>query len=199
MVKVSKAQSEHNKTEIRKAAGVVIRRDGFEAASVAAIAKEAKLTHGAIYSHYGSKEAIAVDSINADFKRITDLLEKLLNDGLPALTYIDAYLANDHRDYFIWGCPAGALASEVHRHSPAVQTVFSEGLAKNVETLAKLLSQNAIVTAADYENAMATLAALTGALGLARAVKVVNPELAEKIMASTKSILLNMIMKAASR
>jgi TetR/AcrR family transcriptional regulator, transcriptional repressor for nem operon len=199
MVKVSKAQSEHNKTEIRKAAGVVIRRDGLEAASVAAIAKHANLTHGAIYSHYGSKEAIAVDAITADFQRIIDMLEKLLTDGAPSAVYVDAYLADDHRDYFIWGCPAGALASEMHRHSPLVQNAFAEGLAKNLEVLAKLLCRGGEVTAADSEIAMAILSALTGALSLARAVKVVNPKLAGQIMLSTKNVLLDVTFEQTAR
>jgi TetR/AcrR family transcriptional regulator, transcriptional repressor for nem operon len=189
MVKVSKDQSRRNKSDIIRAAGVVVRRDGLEAASVGQIAKEAGLTHGAVYSHYSSKTAIAAEAIRVDFRRIIELLEHLINQGAPAQTYIDAYLANDHRDYFIWGCPAGALGSEVHRHPAEVQNAFGDGLHHNIQTLARLLAQSNEVTNETEAKAMAVLAALTGTIGLARAIRMTNPTMAEDVMTATRKML----------
>ena len=57
-MRVSKGKAAQNRQDILTAAARLFREQGVSATGVDAITKDASLTHGAIYSQFGSKEAI---------------------------------------------------------------------------------------------------------------------------------------------
>ena len=57
-MKVSKADAARHKAALLKAASEQIREFGFGGINVAQLAKSACLTHGALYSHFGSKDEL---------------------------------------------------------------------------------------------------------------------------------------------
>ena len=180
MVKVSKAEAKKNHEGIVGAAGIAFRTHGVSVASVAEIAKSAGLTHGALYRHFPDKDALAAAAISADFDRIVSLLGQFKDGGKTAGDYVQTYLAKDHRDHFIWGCPAAPLASEIQRLDDIVQTAFADGLKRNLAALAALIgSENASQA---REQAIFTLSAMAGAMALARAVKKAEPALSDEIL-----------------
>ena len=63
-MRVSKEQAAQNRQHILTAATRLFREHGIHATGVDAITKEAGLTHGSLYSQFGSKEAIAVEAIH---------------------------------------------------------------------------------------------------------------------------------------
>lgn len=180
MVKVSKAEAQKNHDGIVGAASVAFRTYGIAAASVADIAKSAGLTHGALYRHFPDKDALAAAAITADFDRIVALLGQLKHDGKQAGDYIQTYLAMDHRDHFVWGCPAAPLASEVQRLDTCVQTAFADGLKRNLDALAELIRTDE--PSGTREQAIVMLAAMAGAMALSRAVKNADPALSDEIL-----------------
>jgi TetR/AcrR family transcriptional regulator, transcriptional repressor for nem operon len=184
MVKVTKAVAAANAAEVLKAAGQVIRAQGTEAATMANIAAKAKLTHGAVYRHFNNKDDLAAAAITADFDRIVALLNGIGQQGGGAGAYIDAYLGTDHRDYFDWGCPIAPLASEIHRDALAVQQAFTEGLERNIDALLKVMAPDK--TRGD---AVVILAALSGAMAMARASRQTAPELSQDILSSARLML----------
>jgi TetR/AcrR family transcriptional regulator, transcriptional repressor for nem operon len=179
-MKVSKDAARQNHDRLVTAAGQVIRQHGLAEAGVAQIAAAADLTHGAVYRHFASKDAIAAAAIRADFSRIVALLDELTTQGAPARAYAETYLAPDHRDHFPWGCPAAPLAAEVFRASPEVQVAFAEGLQANISALARLIDAQK----PDLPAAMLLLATLVGAMALARATAAADPALSDAILAA---------------
>ena len=62
-MRVSKEKAAQNRQDILTAAARLFREQGVNATGVDAITKDANLTHGAVYSHFGSKEAVAAEAI----------------------------------------------------------------------------------------------------------------------------------------
>ena len=184
-MKITKEDAQKNHDRIVQAGGQVAREYGLGAAGVAQIAAKADLTHGAVYRHFASKDAVLAAAITADFATIVDLLHRITAQGGTEAAYVAAYLAPDHRDHFPWGCPAAPLAAEVARATPEVQTAFTAGLHDNLSALARLINP----TNPDTDKAIAHLATMVGAMALARATKATDPALSDRILTAAKQAL----------
>ncbi len=193
-MRVTKSASDKNKADILVAAGRTIREHGLAQASVGEIGKMAGLTHGALYRHFSSKSAVAAAAIIADFETIVVLLETTGENGYGLAPYLQAYLAADHRDYFIWGCPAAPLAAEIARSDDEVQTAFHTGLRRNVMAIANLLHTGN--EAERFKKASVILATLAGTMALARAVRSVDPDWSDEILKTALEQLLAQTAKA---
>jgi TetR/AcrR family transcriptional regulator, transcriptional repressor for nem operon len=198
MVKVSKDVSQKNRHDLLQAAGQAMRAQGIFVASVGAIAAEVGLTHGAIYRQFPSKDALAAAAIGTDFDRITALLADISAKGGSLAAYFQAYLATDHRDHFVWGCPVAPLAAEISRSGEQVQTAFAEGLQRNLAAIAELSGIQDPGDAQAY--AIYALATLSGAMAMARATRTCQPALSQDILAKTlQSLLGDPRLKAAAQ
>ena len=158
-------------------------------ASVAAIAGQVGLTHGAIYRQFASKDALAAAAVTADFDRILALLDGIGGQGGSLADYFRAYLATDHRDHFVWGCPVAPLAAEIGRTAAPVQAAFADGLRRNLAAIATLSGITDRAQAAAY--AMSALATASGAMAMARATRSCDPELSGQILATALQSLLS--------
>jgi TetR/AcrR family transcriptional regulator, transcriptional repressor for nem operon len=188
MVKVTKEAARQNHQDLLRATGQMMRAHGVSVATVANIAAEAGLTHGAIYRHFPSKDDLAAAAISADFDTIVALLTQIGAQGGSLADYFRAYLATDHRDYFVWGCPVAPLAAEVSRTAPSVKAAFAEGLHRNLDAIADLSGISDKAEARSY--AVSTLATLSGAMAMARATRVCDPETSQQILDQTLRTLL---------
>src|SRR6201984_2137856 len=108
-MRVSKEQGAENRERILKAASRLIRERGISGAGVDALTEAAGMTHGSLYSQFGSKERLIEDAVGA----------AIAASGKPAAgtatldQYISSYLASEHRDQPGKGCPLAALACEM--------------------------------------------------------------------------------------
>lgn len=189
MVKVTKEAAQKTRQDLVRVAGQTMRAHGVAAASVANIAAEAGLTHGAIYRHFGSKEYIAAAAITADFDTILALLDTIRARGGGLVDYYRAYLASDHRDHFVWGCPVAPLAAEIGRVAGPVQAAFAEGLARNLAAIADLSGIGDPAEARAY--AIQALAMLSGAMAMARATRSSDPDTSRLILDKALAALLS--------
>ncbi|PYE14846.1 TetR/AcrR family transcriptional regulator [Paraburkholderia silvatlantica] len=174
-MKVTKAQATENREAIEKAAAALVRERGFDQTSVGAVAAAAGLTHGALYSHYGSKEALATAAANRAFQ---DTLEAFT--GLSATEFFQRYLSAAHRDSPQFGCPNAALVSEVWRQPVATREAFRDGVKRYVQLIAKLLEPED--EAQDRATAVTMLAAMVGAVALSRGIRDVDLEYSDEIL-----------------
>lgn len=177
-MRVSKQETAANRARILEAAGRLFRQRGFDGVGVDALSEAAGLSHGSIYSRFGSKEALAEQAL------ATLMAERLaVFDNLPAEgaieAYIARYLSTSHRDHPERGCPLPSLGGDVARQGNGLRAAFTKGLRDSLARLTALMPGKA---AAREEQAMATLATLVGALTLARAVD--DPALSERILAA---------------
>ena len=182
MVKVTKDVALQHRESLLQATGQTMRAEGVQAATVAAIAGQVGLTHGAIYRHFASKDLLAAAAITADFDKIIGMLDGIRAKGGALGDYFQAYLAQDHRDYFVWGCPVAPLAAEVGRTAAPVQSAFAAGLQRNLDSIAALSGIADPAAARDY--AMSALATLSGAMAMARATRPCDPATSDSILAA---------------
>jgi TetR/AcrR family transcriptional regulator, transcriptional repressor for nem operon len=187
VVNVSKEAARKNHETILNAASVSVRKHGAAQTSVAQIANAAGLTHGALYRHFPDKDTLVAAAIESGFNKIVDLLEDMKVNGRHSSDYIKTYLDQNHRDYFVWGCPAAPLAAEISRLDADIQSVFYDGLTRNISALAELIGTQDVKTARN--EAMVILSTLVGAMALARATKDTDLSLSNEILAVVKQHL----------
>ena len=181
-MRVSKEQAAQNRDRILNSAARLFRERGIGATGVDSITKDAGLTHGGLYSQFGSKEAIATEAIRfalARSKRVwARALERNPGEGaLPAI--VDGYLSRAHRDAPGTGCVVAALGPDIARQPRRVRQAFTREIKDDLEFLSKLMP---------HEDAIAAFAAMVGALVLARAVS--DEDLSDSILKSTANRVL---------
>jgi TetR/AcrR family transcriptional repressor of nem operon len=183
----SQADKAASHGRIVKAAAARIRRDGIGGVSVSELMNEAGLTHGGFYRHFSSRDdlvAEAVDAALAHGSRRTDAAASI--GGVPALTaIIDGYLSQLHRDKPEAGCAVAALPADVSRSSSRTRQAYGRQVQRYVDLLVDLIP--AAEPEAKRDEALLTLAALVGALSMARAVN--EAALSDEILSRTARAL----------
>ena len=194
-MKVSREKAAENRARILTEAARLFRERGIAGVGVDALTEAAGLTHGSLYSRFGSKERLAAAAITDALARSA---ESLPPPGAPGASFealVTRYLSTRHRDAPGGGCALAALGSEVHRQGPAVRGAFTEGLRRFTARIAALLPTRAGHRPAGEEEALAVVATLVGAMVLARAAD--DPALSERILAATRQHLLDLPPDAA--
>ncbi|HRD75395.1 MAG TPA: TetR/AcrR family transcriptional regulator [Hyphomicrobiaceae bacterium] len=178
-MRVSKEKAAENRERILKVAAQLIRERGIAGAGVDALTQAAGMTHGSLYSQFGSKERL-----------VEEALEYALAAGGEAASGSDTlkqsianYLSADHRDQIGQGCPLAALACEMPRQSAGVRDKFTTGLRGMLKHLSSRMDAGLKSQQRD-EQALAIVASLVGAVVLARAVN--DQELSDAILRATK-------------
>jgi TetR/AcrR family transcriptional regulator, transcriptional repressor for nem operon len=147
-----------------------IRRAGFHGVGVADIMKEAGLTHGGFYAHFGSRNALLAEALaragQDGAARLAKGVASRQARGASALrAVVEGYLSERHLGSAEAGCPVAALASEMPRQAPEVR----EAAAQRVRGLVAMV-RGTLPPDAAPESAPAIASQLVGALQLARAL-----------------------------
>src|SRR6202158_6408561 len=98
----SKEKAAQNREQILTAAARLFRERGIGATGVAAITDDAGLTHGAVYSQFGSKEVIAAEAVRLALTRSKHLWDRMAERRgkkkvFPAI--VAQYLSAAQRDH----------------------------------------------------------------------------------------------------
>lgn len=190
-MKVSKAQAAEHRAGIVDAAARLYREKGLEGVGVAEITRDAGLTHGGLYRHFESKDALAREACLRAFEWTITPLDGLEQDAhaspmekLQAM--VDSYLSTSHRDHPGEGCPAAALATDAARAGPEMSEVFAQGVERNIQRFMRVLEGG---PAHKRAQTIALLSSMVGALALARATAAGNPALSEEILRTLREQL----------
>ncbi|MGO9078332.1 MAG: TetR/AcrR family transcriptional regulator [Streptosporangiaceae bacterium] len=170
-----------------------IRRDGIDGLAVAGLMKEAGLTHGGFYRHFGSREQLVAEAAQRALTRgsaWTIAAGKLGGQrGFTAL--VDGYLSTWHRDHPEAGCGVAGVAADVARAGGPSRASYSRQVQECLAVLADLTG-NPDRQAGERE-AVLTLSVLVGAISIARAID--DPGLSRHILdnaaAALKQCILN--------
>ncbi|NMO21078.1 TetR/AcrR family transcriptional regulator [Pyxidicoccus fallax] len=163
-------QKQATHERILEAAGTLFRRQGFSGTSVENVMRAAGLTVGGFYAHFGSKQALLIESLRRImsgrriewFQGIEDLR------GTEWLSHVvRRYLSRAHRDGEIPICPLPAVLSDVVRGEPPVKEALAEEMGRMVDAIAANLSGDARASA--RERALAAYALCIGTLTLSKA------------------------------
>ena len=170
-MRVSKEKTAHNREEILKSAARLFREQGIGATGVDSITEDAGLTHGGLYSQFGSKQAIVAEAIRFALAKSKRAWQQAAQGkpGKKALSdIVTYYMSRAHRDTPGQGCLVAALSCDIAREPGAVRQVFTRELKDVLEFLAGLMPDD--TPPHRYEDAIASFACMVGAVILARAV-----------------------------
>lgn len=193
-MKVSKAQAAQNRQDILEAASRLYREHGLDGVGVAEVTRGAGLTHGGLYRHFESKDALVREACARAFDWSIAPLDGQEGAGHSDLAArVQAYLSPRHRDSPGSGCPAAALAVDVARAGGDLSAVFAEGVERNIARFARVmagLGDEQVPDAGQRAQAMAMLSGMVGALVLARATAAADPQLSDEILKTVQEQLL---------
>ena len=181
-MRVSKEQAAENRARILAETARMIREAGIGGVGVDALTRAAGLTHGSLYSQFGSKERLVAEALAQALENSGDKTRKELAAGGSLATVAARYLSPAHRDAPGGGCALAAIGPEAARQGSAVRQAFTRGVRGFAARLAAVMPARGGDQPPE-DAALATVAALVGALILARAVD--DPELSDRILAAS--------------
>lgn len=187
-MRVSRQKAAENRERIIEAAGALFRAKGFNGVGVADIMRAADLTHGGFYGHFASKDDLVAQASQRTMEHAAENWAKITatTNAQPYAALLKRYLSPGHRDDPGHGCVFSALSVDAARCGKAVHTAFAEGLEPLIAIVAQSLPQG--TKAQRRRQAVAAVAALIGALILARAVA--GTALSDEILAAAQRELL---------
>jgi TetR/AcrR family transcriptional repressor of nem operon len=163
----------------------MIRESGIGGVGVDALTKAAGLTHGSLYSQFGSKDRLVAEALTLAMEASAAKTRKELAEGGNLATIVARYLSPTHRDTPGGGCAIAAIGPEAARQSAGIRAAFTQGIRGFAARLTVLMPRDHRQSPEDA--ALATVAGLVGALILARAVD--DPVLSDRILAATAGSL----------
>jgi TetR/AcrR family transcriptional repressor of nem operon len=188
-MKITKEKAAENRQALIEAAGRLVRERGIDGVGVAEISEAAGLTHGALYAHFPSKEALAAEALTHGLQRGYKRMTQATDRGEPTLTdHLDFYLSKWHRDTLAGGCSMAASASEIARQDEAISARFSEGYLSLVGAVEMTLGDTGSKADA-HQRALMLVAAMIGGVAVSRALAKSHPEAADEVLAAVRQVL----------
>jgi len=184
-MRVSKEKAARNREQIVISAARLFRERGIDAAGVDSITEAAGLTHGGLYSHFGSKQSIVAEAVRfalARSRRVWRRAAQGKPEGKALSDILAYYLSLAHRDAHGQGCLVAALSCDIARQPRAVRKAFTIELKEVLDFLGGLMPGD--TSARRHEEAVVAFAGMVGALILARAVD--DETLSRRILKTTE-------------
>ena len=181
----SKSDKAETHTRIVSVAAKRFRELGLEGIGVADVMKEAGVTAGGFYKHFGSRDELVVEALAAAFKDL-DVWEEHTADMAHLL---QNYLTEAHRDAPGTGCAMGALLGDITRGSKSARALYTERVKRSLPFFSALLPSSH--RSDKRRRALLILSALLGALNLSRAVS--DPNLSREILDGVRDELIGLV------
>jgi TetR/AcrR family transcriptional repressor of nem operon len=175
--------------KIVKDASRRVRAEGITGAAVSTVMRDAGLTHGGFYKHFGNKDELLMESLSEAFREIADGLAQAAKESQPGTAWkaiLKAYLSPEHCEHSECGCPLAALAPELARADTAMKTQILGELTKYKSRMLPFMPGR---RTADKESAFFSIfSTMIGAIEIARILP--EPTMREKVLASARDLLL---------
>jgi TetR/AcrR family transcriptional regulator, transcriptional repressor for nem operon len=190
-MRISKEKAAENREKVVAAAAKLFRERGLEGTGIDALAEAAGLTHGAVYSHFKSKDELATEAVRQALHQ--SMAEWLaLTEGLASAEAFEkllkVYVSRSHRDHPAAGCSIAAIGSDAPRGAEALRDVFRDGVAQLIDILTSV--SDGATPADRRRTAIARAAAMMGAVVMSRAAAN-DRALSDEILKSVRTELLS--------
>lgn len=185
----SRRNKDSTHQRIVRVAAKRFRERGLEGIGVADVMKEAGVTVGGFYKHFGSRDELVVEALATAFKDL-DVWEEHTADMAQL---VEDYLTEAHRDAPGTGCPMGALLGDVTRASKSARALYTERVKRSVAFTNTLLPSNQ--RGDKRGRALLILSALLGAINLSRAVS--DPNLSREILQGVREELIGFVKQGS--
>jgi TetR/AcrR family transcriptional repressor of nem operon len=191
MPRVSRRQSELNRSSIKAASARLFRERGIRDVSVADLMAEVGLTHGGFYGHFASKDVLAAEACGFAFEKSAEHWNRLIDTAEPnsdsaRTAVIERYVSASSRNNPGSSCPAVALAADVSREptQAPIRATYAAGIESLLQILANMDDGE---DAGKRDRALTDLCMMVGALSLARATA--GRRLSDEILAAARKRL----------
>lgn len=166
-----------------------LRAKGLNGSAVTALMKASGLTHGGFYRHFGSRDDLAAEAIEASLQELRDRLIAAAKNAKPGEGWkamVRSYLSLERCDHLDDGCPIAALAPDIARARPAVKRRSSAAILKfRQEILPFMPGKDEDEKATNF---LAILSSMVGAIALARTMP--DPDVRQRILDRVRDHLL---------
>jgi TetR/AcrR family transcriptional repressor of nem operon len=186
MGRSSREKADLKRESVVAGASQLFRERGVDKGGIAEIMRVAGLTHGAFYSHFGSKEDLAAEACEFAFREATAKWNALLDASDAEISAVRQgilakYLSASQRDNPATGCPGAALASDSARDNPdgLLRKAYIAGL-KGMAGAVERMMPVSLSAKMRRKRALRSIATMLGAITIARAVK--GDPLADEIL-----------------
>lgn len=171
------SQKQETRQRIIAAAERSFKKVGYSGIGVDGLAKDAGVTSGAFYGHFGSKEDAFKEAIISGMSSLNKAIEELQEQHGENWWQAFAKLYTSHKRScdLADSCAMQSLTPEVGRASDEIRALYEHELLQ----IARRANKKQ-----DMDNTWASLAMLIGGVTLARAVK--QPKLANEISNAVK-------------
>ncbi|MDT0424851.1 MULTISPECIES: TetR/AcrR family transcriptional regulator [Streptomyces] len=165
---------------ITRAMGELLRRQGYAATGINALARAAEAPTGSLYHHFrGGKREIAAAALRQTGAVYIELLPLLLDPYEDLAEGIEAALAQAGENMRDTGwanmCPVGSVTAEVADVEPQLRAVSAEVMRDWLDKGTAYFARRGLTAEAAREFTHAVLAALEGTFVLARALRTLDP------------------------
>lgn len=169
MARRPNSRKEDTHDRIVGVAAQALRREGYAGTGVAAVMKEAGLTHGGFYAHFGSRDELLVEALERAGQDSTGTVRRAVEEGesrglSPFRAMVEAYLADELLSTLEAGCPIAALGCDMPRQSKAVRKASAKGVQQLIAVVHSTLPSISDATAATISGT------LVGSLQMARTI-----------------------------
>jgi TetR/AcrR family transcriptional regulator, transcriptional repressor for nem operon len=175
--------------KIVKDASRRVRAEGLNGAGVAAVMRDAGLTHGGFYKHFGNKDELLLESLREAFRDISGKLAHVVEQShgeTPWKAIVKAYLSLGYCDHADRGCPLTTLAPELTRVDKRMRGQIFAELVNYKNRMQPFMPGD---RTADRERAFFSIfSTMIGAIEIARMLP--EPAMREKVLAIARDFLL---------
>jgi len=175
--------------KIVKDASRRVRAEGLSGAAVSTVMKDAGLTHGGFYKHFGSKDDLLLESLREGFREIEDTLAHAAEQLPPGEAWkaiVKTYLSLELCEHPERGCPLAALAPDLARADKSLKPQIVAELVKYKSRMVPFMPGRRPM---EKEQAFfAIFSTMIGAIEIARLLP--DPAIREKVLGSARDFLL---------
>lgn len=153
------------------------RTQGWDQVSVGKVMEGAGRTPGAFYRHFASREALLVEACRQTFEDFQRHYVERYGVPKSLAEVVKRYLSRDHRDNPGTGCLIPGLLGSAQRQPLEIGEMFTDAIKDRIKQFDCLSAD------ADRDAQIASVAAMYGALALARSVS--DPNLSNELLDAT--------------
>lgn len=166
-----------------------VRSEGLSGATVSTVMRDAGLTHGGFYKHFGNKDDLVMESLREAFTETVKFLTQAAERAQPGSAWkaiVRAYLSPEHCDHPERGCPLAALAPELARGGKEMRARMPVEMANYKDQMLRFMPGR---RKAEKERAFFLIfSTMIGAVEIARMMP--DPARRDKVLGNARDFLL---------
>ncbi len=183
----SPEQKSQTRQRILDSAAALFTAHGYDRVTLGDVMRGARLTHGAFYAHFPSKQALYAEAIASGARHSLQQRAALCGaaqEPWPIARMVQAYLDPSHARGEQSPCPLAFLVTDVANREAQVREAYTEVFQRLVAVLERQRRNAGHATESARQDALALAVLMIGGVAVARAVD--DDGLAEALLAACR-------------